>query len=207
MGKILMNLSSKKCLESQKWLLKKKSHICFFLWYLKNWDPNDLATLRIHQRSRQRSQRTVRTVGVLGCQNQSWHREGLASGWHSGDSWMYPYNTWVFMAYYPQESLYFRPISTMGTLLGVHPIVPWGMGLRIPRCDFEMENITTDVFTDPWKRYHHAWWVDGKMVGKIQLSYCHREIVGTLGMVPLIINPIYTLYTGYLLGFIGYIPF
>ena len=26
---------------------------------------------------------------------------------------------------YPQESLYFRPISTMGTLLGVHPIVPW----------------------------------------------------------------------------------
>ena len=48
----------------------------------------------------------------------------------SGDSWMYPYqrtlmgnpyispiypyNTWVFMGYYPQESLYFRPISTMG---------------------------------------------------------------------------------------------
>ena len=28
----------------------------------------------------------------------------------------------------------------------------------------------------------------------------HREIGGTLGMVPLIINPIYTLYTGYLLG-------
>ena len=26
-------------------------------------------------------------------------------------------------------------------------------------------------------------------------------------MVPLIINPIYTLYSGYLLGFIGYIPF
>ena len=26
------------------------------------------------------------------------------------------------MGYYPQESLYFRPIiSTMGTLLGVHP--------------------------------------------------------------------------------------
>ena len=26
-------------------------------------------------------------------------------------------------------------------------------------------------------------------------------------MVPLIINPIYTLYSGYLLGFMGYIPF
>ena len=56
----------------------------------------------------------------------------------SGDSWMYPYQrtpmgnpyispiypyiTWVFMGYYPQESLYFRPISTMGTrTLGVHP--------------------------------------------------------------------------------------
>ena len=26
-------------------------------------------------------------------------------------------------------------------------------------------------------------------------SYCHREKAGTLGMVPLIINPIYTLYT------------
>ncbi len=34
---------------------------------------------------------------------------------------IYPYNTWVFMGYYPQESLYFRPISTMGTLLRVHP--------------------------------------------------------------------------------------
>ena len=49
----------------------------------------------------------------------------------SGDSWMYPYqrtpmgnpyispiypySSWVFMGYYPQESLYFRPISTMGT--------------------------------------------------------------------------------------------
>ena len=28
----------------------------------------------------------------------------------------------------------------------------------------------------------------------------HRENGGTLGMVPLIINPIYTLYGGYLLG-------
>ena len=28
----------------------------------------------------------------------------------------------------------------------------------------------------------------------------HRENAGTLGMVPLIINPIYTLYSGYLLG-------
>ncbi len=31
----------------------------------------------------------------------------------------------------------------------------------------------------------------------------HGENVGTLGMVPLIINPIYTLYSGYLLGFMG----
>jgi len=30
--------------------------------------------------------------------------------------------------------------------------------------------------------------------------YLHRENGGTLGMVPLIINPIYTLYSGYLLG-------
>ena len=28
----------------------------------------------------------------------------------------------------------------------------------------------------------------------------HMENGGTLGMVPLIINPIYTLYSGYLLG-------
>ena len=28
----------------------------------------------------------------------------------------------------------------------------------------------------------------------------HRENGGTLGMVPLIINPIYTIYSGYLLG-------
>ena len=37
-------------------------------------------------------------------------------------------------------------------------------------------------------------------------SFIHGENGGTLGMVPLIINPIYTLYSGYLLGFIGYIP-
>ena len=34
---------------------------------------------------------------------------------------IYPCNTWVFMGYYPQESLLISPISTMGTLLGVHP--------------------------------------------------------------------------------------
>ena len=37
--------------------------------------------------------------------------------------------------------------------------------------------------------------------------FFHGENDGTLGMVPLIINPIYTLYSGYLLGFMGYIPF
>ena len=31
-------------------------------------------------------------------------------------------------------------------------------------------------------------------------DHVHRENAGTLGMVPLIINPIYTLYSGYLLG-------
>ena len=31
----------------------------------------------------------------------------------------------------------------------------------------------------------------------------HRGNGGTLGMVPTIINSIYTLYSGYLLGFIG----
>ena len=53
----------------------------------------------------------------------------------SGDSWMYPYQRspmgnpylspiyWVFMGCNPQESLE-NTINTMGTLLGVHPIVP-----------------------------------------------------------------------------------
>ena len=31
---------------------------------------------------------------------------------------------WIFMGYSPQESLE-NTINTMGTLLGVHPIVPW----------------------------------------------------------------------------------
>ena len=37
-----------------------------------------------------------------------------------------------------------------------------------------------------------------------QVSFIHREHGGTLGMVPFVINPIYTLYGGYLLG--SYIP-
>ena len=57
----------------------------------------------------------------------------------SGDSGMYPgnqrgppengkslykaYSSWVFMGYNLQESLE-NTINTMGTLLGVHPIVP-----------------------------------------------------------------------------------
>ena len=36
----------------------------------------------------------------------------------SGDSWMYPYQRT------PMGNPYISPISTMGTLLGVHPIVP-----------------------------------------------------------------------------------
>ena len=34
----------------------------------------------------------------------------------------------------------------------------------------------------------------------LEMPWCHRENGGTLGMVPLIINPMYTLYSGYLLG-------
>ena len=34
-------------------------------------------------------------------------------------------------------------------------------------------------------------------------SFCHGENAGTLGMVPLRINPVYTLYSGYLDVFIG----
>ena len=55
----------------------------------------------------------------------------------SGDSWMYPYQRtpignpyinpiysgYLYMGYNPQESLE-NTINTMGTLLGVHPIVP-----------------------------------------------------------------------------------
>ena len=54
----------------------------------------------------------------------------------SGDSWMYPYQRtpignpyispilWAFIGHNPQESLE-NTINIMGTLLGVHPIVPW----------------------------------------------------------------------------------
>ena len=38
---------------------------------------------------------------------------------------------------------------------------------------------------------------DGKVPRK---TFNHGENAGTLGMVPLIINPIYTLYSGYLMG-------
>ena len=62
---------------------------------------------------------------------------------NSRDNWMYPYqrtpmgipykykpdNTWAFMGYNPQESLE-NTINTMGTLLGVHPIVPWYINVR-----------------------------------------------------------------------------
>ena len=33
-----------------------------------------------------------------------------------------------------------------------------------------------------------------------EITHENRENAGSLGMVPLIINPIYTLYSGYLLG-------
>ena len=40
---------------------------------------------------------------------------------HLGDSWMYPYQRT------PMGNPYISPINTMGTLLGVHPIVPWSI--------------------------------------------------------------------------------
>ena len=33
----------------------------------------------------------------------------------------------------------------------------------------------------------------------------HKKNAGTLGMVPLVINPMYTLHSGYFIDFIGYI--
>ena len=42
-------------------------------------------------------------------------------------------------------------------------------------------------------------WIGMSLFGILR-SLNHRENGGTLGMVPLIINPIYTLYSGYLLG-------
>ena len=38
------------------------------------------------------------------------------------------------------------------------------------------------------------------------VEYTHRENGGTLGMVPLITNLIYTIYSGYLLGIYGISP-
>ena len=49
-------------------------------------------------------------------------------GFPEGKSLYKPSNQWVFMGYNPQESLE-KTINTMGTLLGIHPIVPWGFGL------------------------------------------------------------------------------
>ena len=66
------------------------------------------------------------------------NKTSIHNSWssQSGDSWMYPgptypygkslykpYITWVFKGYNPQESPE-NTINTMGTLLGVHPIVP-----------------------------------------------------------------------------------
>ena len=52
------------------------------------------------------------------------------------------------MGYYPQESLYkpYKSISTMGTLLGVHPIVPWLDSCKNGQLylEFAQESIATD---------------------------------------------------------------
>ncbi len=56
------------------------------------------------------------------------------SVWISGDSWMYPYQRT------PMGNPYISPISTMGTLLGVHPIVPWELTLVILHMDLKIWN-------------------------------------------------------------------
>ena len=77
----------------------------------------------------------------------------LAS-FYSGDSWMYPYQRT------PMGNHYMSPISTMGTLLGVHPIVPWFIlfsKIHIPKIThaYSMGGATVKSgqnFTMSWKK-------------------------------------------------------
>ncbi len=58
----------------------------------------------------------------------------------SGDSWMYPYQRT------PMGNPYISPISTMGTLLGVHPIVPWKCLNVFKECVFSYVKYATEIF-------------------------------------------------------------
>ncbi len=74
----------------------------------------------------------------------------ISSGQMSGDSWMYPYQRT------PMGNPYISPISTMGTLLGVHPIVPWKCWI----CPFwkisGFWNEDVPRFVHPWVWSYHG---------------------------------------------------
>ena len=75
----------------------------------------------------------------------------------SGDSWMYPYQRnislysgclWVIIPKNPYIS-----ISTMGTLLGVHPIVPWTMVIN-----HLLTGRILQVHSQKLTNSHPKWW-------------------------------------------------
>ena len=61
----------------------------------------------------------------------------------------------------------------------------------------------TILQTRPARLHHAAGREQAHSQSRMQQASNHRENCGTLGMVPLIINPIYTLYSGFLYVFIG----
>ena len=79
--------------------------------------------------------------------------------------------TWVCMGYNPQESLE-NTINTMGTLLGVHPIVPWNVWFNLDRSEnpkttrsllknicwhrkYDMFNLSSRQTLDIWRLYEN----------------------------------------------------
>ena len=86
-----------------------------------------------------------------------------------------------------------------------HPL--WG-GEIFQTPDFGFEKSWAKLDEQPFFAGKLAEWSLQSVESAEKLaSDIHRENGGTLGMVPLIINPIYTLYSGYLLGISRYIPF
>ena len=95
-------------------------YICSFPW----WLLSDLEVFSFSERTAGQSHEHLPEAAS----------QGVIS--LSGDSWMYPYQRtpignpyispilWAFIGHNPQESLE-NTINIMGTLLGVHPIVPW----------------------------------------------------------------------------------
>ena len=75
----------------------------------------------VHYLYDQVGQATTLFQGIVGCTPTNVPRHGK--------SLYKPYSSWVFMSYNPQELRIPREhnkyiMNTMGTLLGVHPIVP-----------------------------------------------------------------------------------